>query len=387
MNFENVKAKDEKYLLHTYGRVPVAIESGKGVIAKDTDGKEYIDFTAGIGVNVLGYSNDSWVKAVTEQLNKVQHICNYYYSPVTNELAEKLCKAAQMSRVFFCNSGAEANECAIKVARKYGEKKKAFKIITLENSFHGRTITTLSATGQDAFHEIFKPMTEGFIYAPANDAEALKNMITDDVCAVMIEGVQGEGGVVPMDDEYIRELRKICDDRDILLIMDEVQTGVGRTGYFYSYQSTGILPDVVTSAKGLAGGLPIGACLVNGKLEDIFTPGMNGSTFGANPVVCAGAVEVVKTVSDSSFLQKVREKGDYIVSKLLEMPNVELVRGKGMMIGVKVKNHDAHDIMSKCAENGLLVLTAKELVRFLPPLIITEDEIDKGLEIFKKVIE
>lgn len=387
MNFQEIKKQEEQYILHTYGRVPVAIVSGKGSHAFDSEGKEYIDFTAGIGVNVLGYCPENWIQAVEKQLHSVQHICNYYYSPANTQLAEDLCKASGMAKAFFVNSGAEANECAIKIARRHGEAKGADRIICLKNSFHGRTITTLSATGQDVFHSYFTPMTEGFDFAPGNDVETLSSMINDKVCAVFLEGVQGEGGVIPMDPEYLKAVRKLCDEKGILMMMDEIQTGIGRTGSFLSYQGCGILPDVATCAKGLAGGLPIGVCLVSEKLGDIFTPGMNGTTFGGNPVVCAGGIEIVKTVSDENFLSEVRAKGEYFFKKLSAMPEVEFVRGKGMMIGVKLKKGDAHDAMNKCAEKGLLILTAKELVRFLPPLNISYEDIDAGLEIFASVIK
>jgi acetylornithine/N-succinyldiaminopimelate aminotransferase len=386
MNNESVMKQDAEYVLHSYGRANVAIKSGKGSVATDYDNKQYIDFTSGIGVNVLGYCPENWVKAVTQQLTTVQHICNYYYNDNCTEMAEAVTKAAGMSRVFFCNSGAEANECAIKVARKVGAKKGKSTIITLVNSFHGRTLTTLAATGQDAFHKLFLPLTDGFKYVEAGNYEALKEALTDDVCAVMLECVQGEGGVLPMSDEYLKQVRKLCDDKDILMLVDEVQTGVGRTGYFFSYQSAEITPDVVTAAKGLGGGLPIGTCLVSEKYKDIFVPGDNGSTFGGNPVVCAGGREIVKTVSNSDFLAEVRAKGVYFKKKLEAMKNVEFVRGKGMMIGISVKGKNAKEILTECAKNGLLVLTAKDLVRFLPPLNISYEEIDKGLEIFNKVI-
>nr|WP_290462229.1 aspartate aminotransferase family protein [Acutalibacter muris] len=364
-----------------------ALVKGRNATAWDVEGREYIDFTSGIGVNSLGYSDPDWTAAVSKQAGEIQHLCNYYYSPQNTALAQELCTAAGMAQAFFCNSGAEANECAIKIARKYGEKRGAYKIATLENSFHGRTLTTLAATGQEGFHKDFLPLTEGFLYAKAGDIKAMDALLEGSVCAVMIETVQGEGGVVPMDPDFLKALRALCDKRDVLLVIDEVQTGVGRTGHFYSYQGYGVQPDVVTSAKGLAGGLPIGICLVTEKLRDILKPGQQGSTFGGNPVVCAGAREVVRRVSSPEFLQTVREKGEYISKRLEKLFQVEFVRGRGLMLGIKLKSGDAHDVLVKCARQGLLVLTAKELVRFLPPLTITMEEIDKGLLIFEKVLQ
>ncbi len=386
MTFQQVK-EQEQFIIHTYGRVDVALAEGKNARAWDVEGKEYIDFTSGIGVNCLGYSDPQWTAAVSAQAGKIQHLCNYYYSPENTALAQELCEAAGMAQAFFCNSGAEANECAIKIARKYGEKRGACRIVTLNNSFHGRTLTTLSATGQESFHKDFLPLTEGFLYADAGDLEGIASLLDGTVCGVLIETVQGEGGVVPMDAAFVQGLRKLCDEKDVLLMLDEVQTGVGRTGQFYSYQGMGIIPDIVSSAKGLAGGLPIGACLIGEKLRNILKPGQQGSTFGGNPVVCAGARVVVSRVSDPAFLQTVREKGKYLSQRLESMPQVELVRGQGMMLGIKLKSGDAHDVLIKCAEQGLLVLTAKDLVRFLPPLTITREEMDAGLAIFAKVLE
>lgn len=385
--FEQIKQQDGEYILHSYGRMDVAIESGSGARAIDTDGKSYLDFTSGIGVNSLGYSPKCWVDAVCAQAAKLQHISNYYYSPVTTQLAKELTGTAGMSRAFFCNSGAEANECAIKIARKAGASRGAYKIITLMNSFHGRTISTLAATGQEAFHKDFLPLTEGFIYCPPGNIEALKAMVKKDVCAVMLECVQGEGGVLPMEDEYLKQLRELCDKNNMLMVLDEVQTGVGRTGSFYAYQAAGIKPDVVTTAKGLGGGLPIGVCMVADRYKDIFVPGNNGSTFGGNPVVCAGALAVIREVNTPEFLLSVREKGAYLMEKLRAIPQVDFVRGKGLMVGISIKKGSAKEVLEACAQKGLLVLTAKELVRLLPPLNISYEELDEGIEILKNVLE
>lgn len=386
MNFKEIRALDDAYVLHSYGRIPVALDHGKGCEAWDVEGKHYYDFTSGIGVNAFGYCDDGWVRAVTEQAGRIQHMSNYYYCEKNALLAEALAKASGMRRAFFCNSGAEANECAIKVARRFGEKMGAHKIVTLKNSFHGRTITTLAANGQDAFHEYFLPLTEGFVYAEANNVADLEQKLDGTVCAVLLESVQGEGGVIPLDADYLRAVRALCDERGVLLMLDEVQTGVGRTGYFFSYQGCGVQPDVVTAAKGLGGGLPIAACLVSDALKDIFTPGMNGSTFGSNPVASAGALEMVTRIDNADFLAAVREKGEYFRAALLKMENVACVRGRGLMLGIRVKDRDAHDVMEACAKAGLLILTAKDMVRFLPPLTITKEEIDAGLEIFAEQI-
>lgn len=386
MTFQTIKDQEQQYIMHTYGRVDVALVKGRNARAWDADGKEYIDFTSGIGVNTLGYSDPGWAAAVARQAGEIQHLCNYYYSPENTALAEELCLVSGMSQAFFCNSGAEANECAVKIARKYGEKRGAYRMITLVNSFHGRTLTTLAATGQEGFHQDFLPLTDGFLYANAGDLDGIDALLDGTVCAVMIEGVQGEGGVVPMKPEFVQGLRRLCDDKDVLFMMDEVQTGVGRTGHFYSYQGFGVQPDVVTSAKGLAGGLPVGVCLVGEKLRNCLKPGQQGSTFGGNPVVCAGAREVVRRVGNPVFLKAVMEKGRYLMDKLLAMPQVELVRGQGLMLGIKLKSGDAHDVLVQCAQKGLLVLTAKELVRFLPPLTISQEDIDAGLSIFAEVL-
>lgn len=386
MTFEQVKSQDQAYILHTYGRVDAALVKGRNARAWDVDGKEYIDFTAGIGVNALGYCDPEWSAAVAEQAGKIQHMCNYYYCPENTALAQELSQASGMAKAFFCNSGAEANECAVKIARKYGEKRGAYRIVTLENSFHGRTLTTLAATGQEGFHREFLPLTEGFLYAQAGDLEGIQALLDGSVCAVMLEMVQGEGGVIPMDEGFVQGLAQLCREKDVLLLIDEVQTGIGRTGRFFAYQGYGVQPDVVTCAKGIAGGLPMGACLVSERLGDILQPGQNGSTFGGNPIASAAARVVVRRVSEPDFLQSVLEKGAYFREKLEAMPQVEYVRGRGLMLGVKLKEKDAHDVLVQCAKAGLLILTAKELVRFLPPLTITQEDIDQGLAIFQQVL-
>ena len=386
MTFEQVKSQDQAYILHTYGRVDAALVKGRNARAWDVDGKEYIDFTAGIGVNALGYCDPEWSAAVAGQAGKIQHMCNYYYCPENTALAQELSQASGMAKAFFCNSGAEANECAVKIARKYGEKRGAYRIVTLENSFHGRTLTTLAATGQEGFHREFLPLTEGFLYAQAGDLAGIQALLDGSVCAVMLEMVQGEGGVIPMDEGFVKGLAQLCREKDVLLLIDEVQTGIGRTGRFFAYQGYGVQPDVVTCAKGIAGGLPMGACLVSERLGDILQPGQNGSTFGGNPIASAAARVVVRRVSEPDFLQSVAEKGAYFREKLEAMPQVEYVRGRGLMLGVKLKEKDAHDVLVQCAKAVLLILTAKELVRFLPPLTITQEDIDQGLAIFQQVL-
>lgn len=389
MDNKKIKELDNENIMHTYGRYDVCLTKGKGVYAYDDNGKKYIDVSSGIGVNSLGYCDDGWVKAVSEQAGTIQHISNYYYNKVAGVLAEKLTKATGLSKVFFGNSGAEANECAIKVARKYSFDKYGRgrdRIITLVNSFHGRTIATLSATGQDVFHNYFFPFVDGFDNAIANDIESLKDTITNKTCAVMLETVQGEGGVNILDSEYLQQVRKICDEKDILLIVDEVQTGVCRTGKLYGYMHSGIKPDVVTSAKGLGGGLPIGICMVNDKLKDVMGPSTHGTTFGSNPVVCAGANYIIDTVNTPEFIEEINKKGAYFKEKIEKIKGVKSVRQQGLMIGIEVEGN-AGDIAKKCTENGLLVITAKTLLRMLPPLNIKYEEIDEALAILKKVME
>lgn len=389
MTLQQIKDDDNQNIMHTYGRFNVALVKGKGAKAWDESGKEYIDFTSGIGVNSLGYSDDGWVKAVSKQAATLQHISNLYYSPLQTELAKKLCAVTGFSKVFFANSGAEANECAIKLARKYSfEKygKERTEIVTLENSFHGRTVTTLAATGQDVFHNYFFPFTEGFSFAKANDMDSVKSKVNKNTCAVMVELIQGEGGVNPLEKSFVKELADYCKENDLLLIIDEVQTGVGRTGTFYCYEQFDIQPDILSSAKGIGGGLPMGACLCTEKLAEVMSAGTHGTTYGGNPIACAGATEVVNRVANKEFLNAVIEKGNYMREKLSAMKGVAEVRGMGMMIGIVLEKDNAKEVAAKCVENGLLVLTAKTLIRFLPPLTITKEEIDKGLEIFENTI-
>lgn len=379
--------KDKTYVANTYARFPVEIVKGKGSEVYDSNGKRYIDMGSGIGVTAFGISDDEWVGAVSAQLNQVQHMSNLYYTKPCADLAEILCKLTGMKKVFFANSGAEANECAIKTARKYSADKKGpeyFTIITLENSFHGRTITTLSATGQEHYHELFQPLTPGFIHTPANDFPALKKAVLENkVCAVMIECVQGEGGVIALDEEFVKKTEKLCKDEDVLLIVDEVQTGNGRTGQLYSYQNFGIEPDLVSTAKGLGGGLPLGACLFGEKVQSVLGFGDHGSTFGGNPVACAGAVSILNRMDDA-FLADVRLKSEYVRSELAGAKGVRSVSGMGLMIGIETVG-DAKAIVGRCIEKGVLCLTAKTKVRLLPALNIPMPVLKEAVEILKSI--
>lgn len=389
-NFETIKQKDKTYVANTYGRFDVAVEKGEGATCYDFDGKKYIDFSSGIGVNSLGFCDKGWTDAVTKQLNTLQHISNLYYTSPCAEAAEILCKRTGMKKVFFSNSGAESNEGAIKCARKYsftkyGEGRNT--VVTLKNSFHGRTVTTLSATGQDVFHNYFFPFTDGFKFTPANDIEALKAALNDSsVCALMMELIQGEGGVMPLDIGFVKEAQKLCKEKDILLIIDEVQTGVGRTGELFAFENFGIEPDIVSTAKGIGGGLPLGCVLFGEKTENTLVAGDHATTFGGNPVATAGAKYILNKMDDA-FLKQVKEKGEYIKSKLLEMPHVVGCDGMGMMIGVRLdEGIKAADIVKKGIENGVLTLTAKVKLRLLPPLNITYAEIDEGLKCIEKAL-
>ena len=376
-------------VMHTYGRYDVVMESGSGRNAVDENNKTYIDFGSGIGTNSLGYCDEEWADAVCKQVRSIQHTSNYYYTSVQADFADKLCSITGYDKVFFGNSGAEANECAIKIARKYSFDKYGkgrSTIITLVNSFHGRTLATLSATGQDVFHNYFFPFVEGFVHTPANDIDALKSALDDTVCAIMIEFVQGEGGVVKLDEAFVKAVRQICDEKDILMIADEVQTGVGRTGKFLASEYFGVKPDITTMAKGLAGGVPVGACLALEKCSSVLVPGTHGSTFGGNPLACAGGNVVLSRVTSDGFLDEVQKKSEYIFNKLSKIGGVASVSGLGLMIGIELKEKKAADVVKAALDRGLLILTAKTKVRLLPPLTITYEEIDKGLQIFEELL-
>lgn len=368
----------------SYGRYDLVLDSGSGRQAVDENGKEYIDFGSGIGTNSLGYCNENWVRAICDQAHKIQHTSNYYYTKVQADFAKALCETAGYTDMFFGNSGAEANECAIKIARKYSFDKYGkgrSNIITLVNSFHGRTLCTLSATGQDVFHNYFFPFVEGFINVEANNIEDLRAKLDDTVCAVMFEYIQGEGGVMALQQDFVDEIYRLCAENDVLTIADEVQTGVGRTGKFLAGDNFGKKADLTTLAKGLAGGVPIGVCLSGEKCAKVLTAGTHGSTFGGNPISCAGGLAVLETVNKPGFLDEVARKGAYIREKLLTSPEVASVSGMGLMIGIELKNKKAGDVVKAALDKGLLLLTAKTKIRLLPPLTITYEEIDKGLEI------
>ena len=379
-----------KYIMHSYGRYDLVMESGEQEVSVDENGKKYIDFGSGIGVNSLGYCNDEWVEAVCNQARKIQHTSNYYYTKVQADFAKALCETTGYTDMFFGNSGAEANECAIKIARKYSFDKYGkgrHNIITLTNSFHGRTICTLSATGQDVFHNYFFPFVEGFVNVEANNIADLHEKLDDTVCAVMFEYIQGEGGVCALDKAFVDEIFKLCAEKDVLTIADEVQTGVGRTGKFLCGEHFGHKTDLTTLAKGLAGGVPIGVCLSGEKCANVLTPGTHGSTFGGNPLACAGGLAVLNKVNSAGFLDEVAKKGDYIREKLAKCSEVQSVSGIGLMVGIELKTKKAGDIAKACLENGLLVLTAKTKVRLLPPLTITYDELNEGLDILIRLLE
>lgn len=382
----SLQSADKQYIANTYNRFPIEAVSGKGSVVTDTCGKKYIDMGSGIGVTAFGLADDEWADAVTNQLTKLQHMSNLYYTEPCVKLAKLLCEKTGMKKVFFANSGAEANECAIKVARKYAAEKKGAEystIITLENSFHGRTLTTLAATGQEHYHELFQPLTPGFVHTPANDLDTLKKTALENkTAAIMIECIQGEGGVIALDEGFVKGAYEFAKENDIIFIVDEVQTGNGRTGEFYAYMNYGISPDVVSTAKGLGGGLPIGAALLGEKVEKVLGFGDHGSTYGGNPVCCAGAYSIISRIDDK-LLSEVKEKSKYIFETLSGSKGIESISGKGLMIGIKT-TAPAGNIVKKCIEKGVLCLTAKDKVRLLPALNIPFDVLKEAISIIKE---
>ncbi|MCI8647258.1 MAG: aspartate aminotransferase family protein [Firmicutes bacterium] len=389
MSNRNLKKLDQEKIVNTYARYNMEADHGKGAVCFDTEGKEYIDFTAGIGVNSLGFCDEGWVKAVTGQITKLQHVSNLFYTEPQARLAEALTKRTGLQKVYFANSGAEANEAAMKAARKYSNNKYGNDInwiVTLENSFHGRTMAALTATGQASYHKDFYPFLGHYVYCRRNDIEELERKVTDKTCAIMMEMIQGEGGVVNLDKDFVQAAESLCRQKDMLLIIDEVQTGIGRTGKLFAYEHFGIKPDIVTFAKGIGGGLPIGGALFGEKAADVLKPGNHGTTYGGNPVACAGALEVLRRMDDA-FLKDVAEKGAYLREKLEALAEVESVSGMGLMLGVSLKTKDAKQVVSAALEQGLMALTAKNKIRLLPPLTITYEELDKGLKILEYVLK
>ena len=376
---------DNEYVANTYARFPLVLKEGKGSLVYDETGREYIDMGSGIGVTSFGIADDEWQAAAAKQLGKLQHMSNLYYTEPCAELAKLLCAKTGMKKVFFANSGAEANECAIKTARKWGCENKGEEystIVTLVNSFHGRTITTLAATGQEHYHEDFKPLTPGFVYAEANDLESVKKLVAENkVCAVMFECVQGEGGVIPLTAQFVQGLAELAEKENFLLIADEVQTGNGRTGELYAYMNFGIKPDIVSTAKGLGGGLPLGACLMGERTENVLKFGDHGSTFGGNPVCCAGALSIISRI-DEALLSQVKQKSKYIIDELSGADGVESVSGMGLMLGIKTKK-PVKDVLNECMANGVLCLTAKDKLRLLPALNIPMDVLEKAVGVIK----
>lgn len=392
MTYQELKAEENQYVMNTYGRFPIALDHGEGATVWDVEGKKYIDLASGIGVNCMGYNNQKIIDAITQQAHKLMHVSNLFTTAPMVQVAKKLVEKTHLNgKVFFANSGAEANEGAIKLARKYSYDKYGegrYKIVTLINSFHGRTVTTLKATGQDRFHNYFFPFTEGFDYAIANDFDSVRKKVDDMTCAVMMELIQGEGGVLPLDPDFVKQVEELCREKDLLLIIDEVQTGIGRTGSLFCFQQYGIRPDVVTMAKGLGGGMPIGAVLAAESCSNVLTPGTHATTFGGTPIVCAAANAVLDTVGDGQFLAQVREKGEYLKNGILSLgsPNIHGVRGMGLMLGIIVDEGKHATFANKLIDKGVLAITAgKNAVRLLPPLTISKKEMDEALNIMEEV--
>lgn len=391
MNYEQLKSEESQYVMNTYGRFPIALDHGEGATVWDVEGKRYIDLASGIGVNCMGYNNKKVIDAIIGQAHKLMHVSNLFTTEPMVKVAKKLVTETGMGKVFFANSGAEANEGMIKLARKYSFDKYGTgraKIVTLQNSFHGRTITTLNATGQDKFHNYFFPFTEGFDYAVAGDLDSVKAKADGETCAVMMELIQGEGGVLPLDREFVRAVEAFCRENDLLLLIDEVQTGIGRTGSLFCFQRYGIMPDVVSMAKGLGGGVPIGAVMAAKTCCDVLTPGTHATTFGGTPMVCAAANAVLDTVADPAFLAEVREKGEYLKNKIMALGSAHIqgVRGMGLMLGIIVEEGRHSEFANQLIEKGVLAITAgKNAVRLLPPLVISKEEMDEALAVMKEV--
>jgi len=385
----SITVKDNNYISSTYGRFKVELDYGKGSLVYDTQGKEYIDMSTGIAVNTFGIADDEWNDAINLQLKKLAHTSNLYYTEPCAKLAELLCQKTDMKKVFFSNSGAEANECAIKTARRYSFKKYGEGrnyIVTLKNSFHGRTVTTLSATGQDNFHTEFGPFTEGFVYADANDFDNVKELVQKhNCCAIMMELVQGEGGVMKLDENFVQKVADFCLENDVILIIDEVQTGNGRTGSLYAFQQFGIKPDIVSTAKGLGGGLPIGATMFGERVQNVLTPGSHGSTFGGNPVCCAAAYNIISRI-DEKLLSDVKRKSDYIFKELCGAEGVKEVSGMGLMIGLEL-DKDVKEVIELCLEKGVLVISAKSRLRLLPALNIPDELLHKAIKVIKECVK
>ena len=393
MNFEQVKQQEQANMMHTYGRFPVALVKGKGVRAWDTEGKEYIDFTSGIGVNALGWCDEGWVKAVSHQAGELQHISNLYYNPVQTQLAEELCKASGLSKVFFGNSGAEANECAIKLARKWGMEQSPEKnrVITLQNSFHGRTLATVAATGQPKYQAPYKPLIEKFVHVERNDIEALRAAVNQNTAGVMLELIQGESGVHPLTQEFVDEAARLCRENDMALIVDEVQTGIGRTGKLFAYEHYGIEPDIFTMAKGLGGGVPIGAFCAKEKFASAFHPGDHGTTFGGNPLSTRAGLVVLDELLNGGVLENAKESGEYLMSELKALAEesgaISQVRGMGLMCGVEFSEPVAKEIGQKLTEKNILVgVVGDRVLRIVPPLIVQKSDIDILIKSIKEVL-
>lgn len=391
MTYQELKDEEQLYLMHTYGRFPAALDHGKGATLWDIDGKKYIDLTSGIGVSSLGHDNEALVSALNEQAHKLLHASNLYLTEPMVQVAKELVTSCGMGKIFFSNSGAEANEGMIKLARKYSYDKYGEgrnKIITLKQSFHGRTVTTLKATGQEKFHQYFYPFTEGFDYAAANDIKELKDKADDSVCAVMIELIQGEGGVLPLDKEYVQQAAEFCRAKDILFLIDEVQTGIGRTGSLFCYEQYGVKPDVVSMAKGLGGGVPVGAVMASEICADVLGAGTHGTTFGGNPFCCAAARTVLSVVNKPEFLKEVQRKGEYLKNAILAIGSdkIKTVRGMGLMLGIVVDKESRAEMVNRLLEKGVLALTAgEETIRLLPPLVISYEEMNSAVAVIKEV--